>query len=155
MELADVREHDPDPQHASPCSTCITDTQTAELADPHLHLHADTDRPVVPDADRPALAETDRAVLTDRATPRDREAVKDKVRKPGMTSSGSEELCGVHCRLETKELWDKFHELGTEMIITKTGRSVSSELATARCRHGRRPSPRDWGLVVVADCFIG
>lgn len=32
------------------------------------------------------------------------------------------ELAEVECRLETKELWDKFHELGTEMIITKTGR---------------------------------
>ena len=28
----------------------------------------------------------------------------------------------VDCHLETKELWDKFNELGTEMIITKTGR---------------------------------
>ncbi|KGL79813.1 T-box transcription factor TBX20, partial [Tinamus guttatus] len=26
--------------------------------------------------------------------------------------------------LETKELWDKFHELGTEMIITKSGRRM-------------------------------
>jgi hypothetical protein len=32
------------------------------------------------------------------------------------------ELLGVECRLETKDLWDKFHDLGTEMIITKTGR---------------------------------
>lgn len=31
----------------------------------------------------------------------------------------------VDCHLETKELWDKFNELGTEMIITKTGRSVA------------------------------
>ncbi|OXA63078.1 T-box protein H15 [Folsomia candida] len=30
-----------------------------------------------------------------------------------------EELLQVHCHLETKELWDKFHDLGTEMIITK------------------------------------
>lgn len=36
----------------------------------------------------------------------------------------SKELENVHCRLETKDLWDKFHELGTEMIITKTGRYV-------------------------------
>ena len=28
----------------------------------------------------------------------------------------------VECRLELKELWDKFHKLGTEMIITKSGR---------------------------------
>ncbi|XP_060595027.1 T-box transcription factor TBX20-like [Ruditapes philippinarum] len=34
------------------------------------------------------------------------------------------ELVDVECRLETKELWDKFHELGTEMIITKTGRRM-------------------------------
>ena len=32
------------------------------------------------------------------------------------------ELASVQCRLETKDLWDKFHQLGTEMIITKTGR---------------------------------
>jgi hypothetical protein len=32
----------------------------------------------------------------------------------------SKELANVQCRLETKDLWDKFHELGTEMIITKT-----------------------------------
>ncbi|CAC5413828.1 TBX20 [Mytilus coruscus] len=36
----------------------------------------------------------------------------------------SKELANVHCRLETKDLWDKFHELGTEMIITKTGRRM-------------------------------
>ncbi|KAL0274428.1 UNVERIFIED_CONTAM: hypothetical protein PYX00_006850 [Menopon gallinae] len=33
-----------------------------------------------------------------------------------------EELRNVVCHLETKDLWDKFNELGTEMIITKTGR---------------------------------
>lgn len=59
---------------------------------------------------------------------------------PGQTSSGRrspsahqknpqlqdrwscEELRNVTCHLETKELWDKFNDLGTEMIITKTGR---------------------------------
>ncbi|RZB39447.1 T-box domain containing protein, partial [Asbolus verrucosus] len=33
----------------------------------------------------------------------------------------SEELRAVSCHLETKDLWEKFNELGTEMIITKTG----------------------------------
>jgi len=33
-------------------------------------------------------------------------------------------LSAVQCRLETKDLWDKFYELGTEMIITKSGRSA-------------------------------
>lgn len=35
-----------------------------------------------------------------------------------------EELLSTECHLETKDLWDKFHDLGTEMIITKTGRFV-------------------------------
>lgn len=37
-----------------------------------------------------------------------------------------DELLLVNCHLETKDLWDKFHELGTEMIITKTGRLVQT-----------------------------
>ena len=35
---------------------------------------------------------------------------------------GSGELEGVQCHLETRDLWEKFHDLGTEMIITKSGR---------------------------------
>lgn len=38
------------------------------------------------------------------------------------TSCNSDDLRDVECRLDTKELWDKFNDLGTEMIITKTGR---------------------------------
>ncbi|XP_034826564.1 T-box transcription factor TBX20-like [Maniola hyperantus] len=43
---------------------------------------------------------------------------------PPATSCNCEELLSVDCQLETKELWDKFHDLGTEMIITKTGRRM-------------------------------
>lgn len=42
--------------------------------------------------------------------------------------SNCEELRHVICHLETKELWDKFNELGTEMIITKTGRWVNASI---------------------------
>lgn len=39
----------------------------------------------------------------------------------------SPDLASTECYLESvsKELWSKFHELGTEMIITKTGRYAS------------------------------
>ncbi|XP_041964236.1 T-box transcription factor TBX20 isoform X2 [Alosa pseudoharengus] len=40
---------------------------------------------------------------------------------PGVPS---EEMAKISCSLETKELWDKFHDLGTEMIITKSGRRM-------------------------------
>ena len=39
-----------------------------------------------------------------------------------VQQQGSEDLSSIQCHLETKELWDKFNELGTEMIITKSGR---------------------------------
>ncbi|XP_042909739.1 T-box transcription factor TBX20 [Parasteatoda tepidariorum] len=35
-----------------------------------------------------------------------------------------EDLLRVECILENKDLWEKFNELGTEMIITKTGRRM-------------------------------
>ncbi len=38
------------------------------------------------------------------------------------SKSNCDELSFVDCVLETKDLWDKFHDLETEMIITKTGR---------------------------------
>ncbi|CAH8495273.1 unnamed protein product [Schistosoma rodhaini] len=37
---------------------------------------------------------------------------------------GNDKLAQIKCRLETKELWEKFNELGTEMIITKSGRRM-------------------------------
>ena len=36
----------------------------------------------------------------------------------------SPKLANVVCKLEGKELWSKFYDLSTEMIITKSGRFV-------------------------------
>ncbi|OQV12709.1 T-box transcription factor TBX20 [Hypsibius exemplaris] len=36
----------------------------------------------------------------------------------------SRELLHVQCHLEMKELWEKFNDLGTEMIITRSGRRM-------------------------------
>lgn len=48
--------------------------------------------------------------------------VDEKKQQRLRTTCNSDELRDVECHLETKDLWDKFNELGTEMIITKTGR---------------------------------
>ncbi|KAI5632163.1 t-box domain-containing protein [Phthorimaea operculella] len=52
----------------------------------------------------------------------------------------SEEMRHIQCHLETKELWDKFNELGTEMIITKTGRRMfpTVRVSFAGCRSEAR-----------------
>lgn len=50
---------------------------------------------------------------------------KSSSRPPKVEMKGKcncDEFLLVNCHLETKDLWDKFHDLGTEMIITKTGR---------------------------------
>lgn len=53
---------------------------------------------------------------------------KSQQTKPKIVGScNCDELRPVQCHLETKELWDKFNELGTEMIITKSGRYVSKK----------------------------
>ena len=39
-------------------------------------------------------------------------------------NSNCTELDSVRCALDNKELWDKFCEFGTEMIITRTGRRM-------------------------------
>lgn len=45
------------------------------------------------------------------------------------TCGNSESLIQVQCRLEARDLWAKFHELGTEMIITKSGRYCTKKLS--------------------------
>ncbi|VDM83013.1 unnamed protein product [Strongylus vulgaris] len=42
--------------------------------------------------------------------------------KVAQNPSKGDLLDGIECRLEGAELWEKFYELGTEMIITKSGR---------------------------------
>lgn len=42
-------------------------------------------------------------------------------------------MSAITCNLETKELWEKFHQLGTEMIITKSGRYLLHPLYFCRC----------------------
>lgn len=43
---------------------------------------------------------------------------------PASSHPDHQSLKDLKCQLETKDLWKKFHELGTEMIITKSGRLV-------------------------------
>ena len=41
-----------------------------------------------------------------------------------LICKGDQELNAIECFLETDDLWKKFHQLGTEMIITKSGRRM-------------------------------
>ncbi|XP_044752352.1 T-box transcription factor TBX20-like [Coccinella septempunctata] len=74
----------------------------------------------------------------------DRESPDLMPEKPLSTKNkifcNCDELLNVECHLETKDLWDKFHDLGTEMIITKTGRRMFPTLRVSFT--GIRPDQR-------------
>ena len=55
--------------------------------------------------------------------PDDKDPEQDnKEKHPANESSFPAELRDVQVSLEGRDLWDRFNELGTEMIITKSGR---------------------------------
>ncbi|XP_055838900.1 T-box protein H15 isoform X2 [Episyrphus balteatus] len=70
--------------------------------------------------------------------------------QPKITGScNCDELKPVQCHLETKELWDKFHELGTEMIITKTGRRMFPTVRISFSGPLRQVQPADRYAVLL------
>ncbi|KAH8413486.1 hypothetical protein KR009_011761 [Drosophila setifemur] len=64
-------------------------------------------------------------------------------------SCNCDELKPVQCHLETKELWDRFHELGTEMIITKTGRRMFPTVRVSFSGPLRQIQPADRYAVLI------
>ncbi|XP_058056382.1 T-box protein H15-like [Anopheles bellator] len=64
-------------------------------------------------------------------------------------SCNCDELRPVQCHLETKELWDKFHDLGTEMIITKTGRRMFPTVRVSFSGPLRQTTPADRYVVLL------
>ncbi|KAA0190243.1 T box transcription factor TBX20 [Fasciolopsis buskii] len=72
-------------------------------------------------------------MLTDRPVAYCHSSVQAKTsRKPAdkaasnqaSRTGGTQQLAAIRCHLETGDLWEKFNELGTEMIITKSGRRM-------------------------------
>lgn len=55
-------------------------------------------------------------------------------------------VASVGAQLEMKALWDEFNQLGTEMIVTKAGRSGRPPPCPRPCPRGAaRSDPREWG----------
>ena len=50
------------------------------------------------------------------------ETIEDKESGNEYENPSKDELRNITVELEGKELWERFSELGTEMIITKAGR---------------------------------
>ncbi|XP_035912915.1 T-box protein H15-like isoform X2 [Anopheles stephensi] len=85
-------------------------------------------------------------------SPSDEERLTPEPAQSKSTIVGScncDELRPVQCHLETKELWDKFHDLGTEMIITKTGRRMFPTVRVSFSGPLRQTTPSDRYVVLL------
>ncbi|XP_055300183.1 T-box protein H15-like isoform X2 [Sitodiplosis mosellana] len=72
-----------------------------------------------------------------------------KTRPTLLGSCNCDELKPIQCHLETKDLWEKFHELGTEMIITKTGRRMFPTVRVSFSGLMRPAKPTDFYAVLL------
>ena len=61
-------------------------------------------------------------------------------------------LDGVRCHLDNKELWDKFCEFGTEMIITRTGRRMFPTVRVSFSNLEAEPGTRYLVLLDIVPC---
>merc|ERR1719167_239001 len=69
--------------------------------------------------------------IADTSVEIDEKVFPKKERKSKLTGkTNCTDLDSVKCTLDNKDLWDKFCEFGTEMIITRTGRRM---FPTVRC----------------------
>ncbi|XP_041779327.1 T-box protein H15-like isoform X1 [Anopheles merus] len=85
-------------------------------------------------------------------TPSDEERLTPEPAQSKSTIVGScncDEMRPIQCHLETKELWDKFHDLGTEMIITKTGRRMFPTVRVSFSGPLRQTTPSDRYVVLL------
>lgn len=57
----------------------------------------------------------------------------------------------VDCRLESADLWQRFHDLGTEMIITKSGRRMFPTIRVAFDRRARARLDPEAKYIVALD----
>ncbi|XP_059089570.1 T-box protein 12-like [Tigriopus californicus] len=100
-----------------------------------------------PSQEGESKANDDNGPPTSNGTPNKKKKEKVRYLKP---KCNSEELMYADCFLETKELWDKFNELGTEMIITKTGRRM---FPTVRCSFQNLvPHQKYWVVLDIVPC---
>ena len=78
----------------------------------------------------------------------------EKVPKPSkvVERSNCAALDGVKCSLENKELWDKFCEFGTEMIITRTGRRMFPTVRVSFSNLEAQPGTKYLVLLDIVPC---
>ena len=78
--------------------------------------------------------------------------IKKEKRSKINEASNTSELEGVKCTLDNKELWDKFCEFGTEMIITRTGRRMFPTVRITFANVEAEPGTKYLVLLDIPPC---
>ena len=79
--------------------------------------------------------------------------VKREKKAPKMTGkSNCVALNPVRCTLDNKEMWDKFCEFGTEMIITRTGRRMFPTVRVSFSNLEPEPGCKYMVLLDIVPC---
>ena len=78
--------------------------------------------------------------------------IKKEKRSKISEASNTSELEGVKCSLDNKELWDKFCEFGTEMIITRTGRRMFPTVRVSFANVEPEPGTKYLVLLDIPPC---
>ena len=79
--------------------------------------------------------------------------LKKKEKKPKVQEKcNCPELSRVHCTLDNKDLWDKFCEFGTEMIITRTGRRMFPTVRVSFGNLDAEPGVKYLVLLDIVPC---
>uniref|UniRef100_A0A182F1T3 Uncharacterized protein n=1 Tax=Anopheles albimanus TaxID=7167 RepID=A0A182F1T3_ANOAL len=104
-------------------SGCDRLSEPDDEGDVDVEECSDSEEPKSSDSGRVTHSRTTETPNSGSVSDEERLTPEPAQKRPTIVGScNSEDLQPVQCHLETKELWDKFNELGTEMIITKTGR---------------------------------
>ena len=90
---------------------------------------------------------------TNTSTDSDKVVVPKKEKKSRVTeTSNCVELDPIRCSLDNKELWDKFCEFGTEMIITRTGRRMFPTVRVSFGNLDTEPGVKYLVLLDIVPC---
>ena len=90
---------------------------------------------------------------TNTSTDSDKVIVPKKEKKCRVTeTSNCAELDPIRCSLDNKELWDKFCEFGTEMIITRTGRRMFPTVRVSFGNLDAEPGVKYLVLLDIVPC---
>uniref|UniRef100_A0A1B0AYU7 T-box domain-containing protein n=1 Tax=Glossina palpalis gambiensis TaxID=67801 RepID=A0A1B0AYU7_9MUSC len=137
VDCSDSEEPPSKTRRTNVTSNCLTSTTPTQLNNTRKSSNSSAGRTTPP---RSPSSDTEGERLSPEPAPKAPKIVG---------SCNCDDLKPVQCHLETKELWDRFHELGTEMIITKTGRRMFPTVRVSFSGPLRQIQPADRYAVLL------